>query len=176
MDEAMKRLRAQAGADLALPLPGARIVIHKRARRLELYAGERLIKSCAVTLGRHADQGSKDAKGDGCTPEGRYFICTRNGASRFHLFLGLNYPNATDAARGLEKKLIDEAQRAAITAAEAAQKRPPWDTRMGGEIGIHGGGTQPPDWTMGCIAVENADIEELWVATEYWTPVEIREE
>lgn len=173
LEAAKGRLRERLGADLALPLPEPRIVVRKAERRLELYSGERLIKACAITMGRHADQGHKERLGDGCTPEGRYRLCTRNERSRFHLFLGLSYPNAADAARGAERKLIDAAQRDAIAAAEASRTRPPWDTALGGEVGIHGGGTQPPNWTMGCIAVENPDIEELWVATAPGTPVEI---
>lgn len=173
VEAAKGRLRARLGAELALPVPEARIVVRKKDRRLELYSGERLIKACAITMSRHADQGHKERLGDGCTPEGRYYVCTRNEQSRFHLFLGLSYPNAADAARGVERKLIDAAQREAIAAAEAARTRPPWDTKLGGEVGIHGGGTQPAGWTMGCIAVENPDIEELWVATAPGTPVEI---
>lgn len=166
------RLRAQLGAGAVLPLPQARVVIRKQARQLGLYAGERLVKTYRVTLGRHP-AGAKQRQGDGATPEGRYFICTRNPRSRFHLFLGLSYPNAADAARGLENRLIGEVPCAAMTAAEAARQRPPWDTPLGGEIGIHGGGTQPPDWTHGCIAVADEDIEELWLATEMGSPVEI---
>ena len=71
------------------------------------------------------------------TPEGDYRVCLKNPTSRFHLSLGLNYPNAADAQVGLKEKRITRAQRDAIVAASKGRGCPPWDTQLGGEIFIH---------------------------------------
>lgn len=170
---AKARLRAIAGADAALPLEGARVVVDKSDRKLGLYSGERLLKTYKIALGRHAS-GAKGKKSDGRTPTGDYFICTRNGLSQYHLFLGLSHPNAADADAGVKAGAIDDALRGKIADAEREGRQPPWDTPLGGAIGIHGG-TSARDWTLGCVAVEDADVEEIWAATRIGTPVKIEE-
>ncbi|MEC8425185.1 MAG: L,D-transpeptidase, partial [Myxococcota bacterium] len=90
--------------------------------------------------------------------------------SRFHLFLGLGYPTAEDAERGLAAGLVTQAQATRIQEADAARRQPPWNTALGGAIGIHGEGGSS-DWTLGCIAVENAEIEELWSVVPMGTRV-----
>jgi murein L,D-transpeptidase YafK len=125
-------------------------------------------------LGRAAE-GQKAWEGDGRTPEGHYLICTRNAESRFHRFLGLTYPLPSDALRGLSAGRISPAQAAAIDEAHTLRARPPWDTALGGQIGIHGapnGASMPEgDWTEGCIALENAVIDHLWARCPMGTPV-----
>jgi murein L,D-transpeptidase YafK len=111
-------------------------------------------------------------EGDHRTPEGRYYVCTRNDRSRFHLFLGVSYPSKQDAERGLTTGLIGKNVFAQIVAANSRGTRPPWNTPLGGEVGVHGGGTGS-DWTWGCIALENADIEELWASCPLGTPITI---
>ena len=143
------------------PLERPRVVVHKAARSLELFDGERLMKVYPIALGTNPVD-AKRKEGDGCTPEGSFVVCTRNERSRYHLFLGLSYPNAEDAERGLRVGQITRAQHDEIVAAVRAGKRPPWNTPLGGEVGIHGGGTES-DWTVGCIALENGDIEELFL-------------
>ena len=101
-------------------------------------------------------------------------MVTRNPKSNFHLFLGISYPDPEDAARGLEAGLISQAQHDQIVAAAESRKKPPWSTTLGGAIGIHGGGGSA-DWTLGCIAVEDAEIEELWAVTRMGTKVRIQE-
>jgi murein L,D-transpeptidase YafK len=136
---------------------------------LGLYVGGRLAATYRIALGRRAE-GHKEREGDGRTPEGHYFVCTRNPRSRFHLFLGISYPNADDAALGLARGAISEAEHRAIVEATAAGRQPPWNTALGGEIGIHGGGVWA-DWTLGCIATENSAVEELWEVLRIGDPV-----
>ena len=163
--EAQARAEAVARADGGrFPLERARVVVHKAARRLELLDGERVVKTYEVALGTNATD-AKRKEGDGCTPEGRYVVCTKNERSRYHLFLGLSYPNEEDAARGLRAGLITKAQHEAIVAALEAGKRPLWHTRLGGEVGLHGGGAGS-DWTRGCMALADKDVEELFLLLE----------
>ena len=151
---------ARAGGG-TFPLERPCVVVHKAARSLELFDGERLVKTYRVALGTNPTD-AKRKEGDGCTPEGIYYVCTKNDRSRFHLFLGLSYPNLDDADRGLRSGLIARAEHDAIAGAIAARKRPPWNTRLGGEIGLHGSGTGS-DWTLGCVALADAEIEELFL-------------
>jgi lipoprotein-anchoring transpeptidase ErfK/SrfK len=157
---------------LKLPLSRPRVVVEKGARRLRLYAGGELVRVRRVVLGSDP-QGDKERQGDGRTPEGEFQICMKNGKSKFYLSLGLTYPNAEDAERGLRDGLISQAQHKAITRALAAGRCPPWDTALGGEIFIHGGGTSG-DWTLGCVALENPEIKELFDTLPAGTPVQIK--
>ena len=99
--------------------------------------------------------------GDGKTPEGEYYVCTKNSASNFYLSLGVSYPNKQDALQALEDGRIDEATCREISDAIDSGRRPDWNTALGGAIMIHGcGGTS--DWTAGCIAVENEVMDLLF--------------
>jgi murein L,D-transpeptidase YafK len=155
-----------------LPLSRPRVVVEKGARRLRLYAGGELVRVRRVVLGSDP-QGDKERQGDGRTPEGEFQICMKNGKSKFYLSLGLTYPNAEDAERGLRDGLISQAQQRSITRAVAAGRCPPWNTALGGEIFIHGGGTTG-DWTLGCVALENPEIKELFDILPAGTPVQIK--
>ncbi len=167
---ARERWKAVLGPETKLPLPDCRIAIEKSTRKLEIYSGDKLVKTYKVALGQQPT-GPKTVKGDSRTPEGEYRICTRI-ASVFHLFLGLNYPNSTDADFAFGNSTLDSAARDAITKAETDRQKPDWNGPLGGAIGIHGGGAEY-DWTGGCIAVARDDIEDIFVATDYWTPVTI---
>lgn len=156
---------------LRLPLSEPRVVIEKGARRLRLYAGGELVRVRRVALG-FTPEGDKVRQGDGRTPEGDYTVCMKNPKSNFYLSLGLTYPNAEDAARGLRDGLITSAQHKSITRALAAGRCPLWNTALGGEIFIHGGGTTR-DWTFGCVALENPEIKELFDILPAGTPVRI---
>jgi len=147
------------------------LVVYKARRQMELYDGETLVKTYRIALGLNPVE-DKRKEGDGCTPQGEFYVCTKNDRSRFHLFMGLSYPNEEDAERGLKSGLISQEDNARILEALAARKRPPWHTRLGGEIGIHGEGSQV-DWTQGGIAMENDDIEELFMVMELGSPVRI---
>lgn len=169
---AQARLQILLGEGEKLPLESPRIIVHKSERRLALYSGDRFVKEYKIGLG-HSPTGHKLRQGGGQTPEGQYYICTRVDPSRIAVFMGINYPNAIDAGLAFDEGIIDQEQHDAIVGAEANRETPPWDTRMGGAIGIHGSGSHA-DWTLGCIALENKDVEEIWVATRHWTPVEVR--
>lgn len=159
------------GRPLHLSVKNPSLVIYKGRREMKLYDGEELVKTYRIALGMNPVD-DKRKEGDGCTPEGEFYICTKNDRSRFHLFMGLSYPNGEDAKRGLKGGLISQEENAEILEALAAGKRPPWNTRLGGEIGIHGEGSGV-DWTQGGMAMENNDMEELFMVMELGSPVKI---
>lgn len=141
------------------PAQADRIVIVKSRRSLTLYRQGQVLKTYKVALGGQP-QGPKTRQGDNRTPEGVYTIDSRNSHSQYHLSLHISYPNAEDRARA--KKLR---------------------VNPGGDIFIHG---LPPaysylgplhrqhDWTLGCIAVTDAEIEEIWSMVPNGTTVEIK--
>ncbi|MBU3143019.1 murein L,D-transpeptidase family protein [Clostridium sp. CF012] len=149
------------------------IKVYKSIRILELYGDNKLIGKFKIVLGGEPI-GDKIIEGDRKTPEGKYNICTRNDKSKYNLFLGLNYPNVEDAQKGLENGLIDELALKEVEIKIKNGKRPDWNTPLGGVIGIHGGGILS-DWTAGCIALADNDIEIIWEYTKMNTPVEIYE-
>lgn len=145
-----------------VPEPAAlradRIVVEKAARRLTLLRGSEVLTRYSVSLGREP-VGHKREEGDGRTPEGRYTVDFKHPRSRFHLALRISYPDAADR---------DCARRHGVSA--------------GGDIMIHGqpnglgwlgGWHLRRDWTDGCIAVTNAEIETIWARVGVGTPVEI---
>jgi murein L,D-transpeptidase YafK len=134
-----------------------RIVVDKSARQMSLIQDGRTLRTYRIALG-FAPAGDKTRQGDGRTPEGLFRIAVRNDASRYHLSLGIDYPQPEDRARA------------------AAGSYDP-----GGDIMIHGQPNALPDgmvikgdWTAGCIAVSNAEMREIWAATGPETVVEIR--
>ena len=153
------------------PLEQPRVVVEKAARRLTVYDGNRAAKSYRVALGR--GRGDKVREGDGCTPEGTFYLCHHNPESSYHLSMGLSYPNVEDADRGLRDGLINRAEHLRIVEAIRRKSTPPWNTELGGEIMIHGHGAGR-DWTAGCIALSNGDVTELYDALPDGTEVEIR--
>lgn len=171
-------------AKLPLPLRDARIIITKHLHQLDLYSGNSLIKSYHVALGENS-QGDKSQRGDGRTPEGQFYICTRNGKdSAFHLFLGLSYPAVPDAKRAVNDRQITWHQYQTIRGRLASRGAPLWNTGLGGWVGIHGGSDDAfaakirkerssVDWTAGCIALTDKEIEEVAAATKMGTPVTI---
>lgn len=126
------------------------IQVHKADRKLYLLNEDRVLKSYDIALG-FAPVGHKQFEGDGKTPEGAYIINYKNPKSRYHLSLSISYPNEADVAF-----------------AEAQGKSP------GGEIVIHGGPTGPisqRDWTWGCIAVTDREMEVIYSMVEAGTPI-----
>ena len=145
------------------PLPAAtiidRIAVEKSARKLSIFREGKQLKSYRVALGRNPI-GSKQQEGDMKTPEGIYQIDYRNPQSDYHLALHISYPSADDVARALERGVP-----------------------AGFDIMIHGlpngrgwigAFHRRKDWTAGCIALTEAEIEELWRVTPDGTVVEIR--
>ena len=136
-----------------------RVLVEKSARRLTLFRGGALLKSYAVALGR-APQGPKQQEGDQRTPEGIYTIDAHKWDSAFHRALHISYPSPADSASA------------------ARHGVPP-----GGDIMIHGirngrgwlgAFHRVTDWTAGCIAVTDKQIEEIYHAVPDGTPIEIR--
>lgn len=152
-------------APAANPLPKMKkpsLLVKKSERKLYLYDGEKLVKTYTIGLG-FAPEGDKEIEGDGKTPEGEFYIFTKNPKSSYYLSLGISYPNLEDARRGLEQKLLTQAEYNQIAEAVKNKKTPPQKTKLGGEIYIHGGGSAT-DWTWGCMAMKNEEIKELFDA------------
>ena len=127
-----------------------RIQVFKEQRTMQLISGQSLLRSYQFDLG-FAPAGHKAQEGDGRTPEGAYLIDRRNPNSRFHLSLGISYPNANDVADARERG-IDP----------------------GGDIFIHGTPQRwvgQPDWTWGCIAVQNEQMNEIFAMVETGTKI-----
>lgn len=160
------------GGKLPEVLVDPRIVIEKSRRTLTVFSDEHPVKTYRIALGL-VPTGAKEREGDLKTPEGAFYVCSKNPDSRFDLSLGLSYPNRADAERGLAAGLITKRDRRAIVEAIARYRKPPWNTRLGGEIMIHGGGVGR-DWTTGCVALEDADIEEFFARIPLGAGVEIR--
>ncbi|NQX95866.1 MAG: L,D-transpeptidase family protein [Erythrobacter sp.] len=140
------------------PLVADYLLVDKSDRLLIAYrAGEPIRAYRNIQFG-DAPMGHKQFQGDERTPEGRYTIDWRNPQSRFHLSLHISYPNEADRAHA------------------ARYGRSP-----GGDIFIHGQPNQLPvgrmrgDWTDGCIALSNAEIEELWQLVPNGTVIDIRQ-
>ena len=156
---------------LKLPLTKPKLLVKKGRRELLLYSNGKLVRTYHVGLGL-SPVGDKVRAGDRRTPEGDFYIFTKNDKSAFYLSLGLSYPNAPHAERGLRDGLINRSQYEAIMKALKTGKAPPQNTRLGGDIYIHGHGSSS-DWTWGCVALENEDIRELFDAVNVGTPVVI---
>jgi murein L,D-transpeptidase YafK len=163
--------RYQNRQPLRLPLIRPRILVRKSRRELLLFSNQKLVRTYHIGLGLNPT-GDKVRQGDRRTPEGDFYIFTKNDKSAYYLSLGLSYPNRAAAERGLRDHLIDRTQFEAIVGALRAKKAPPQNTLLGGDIYIHGNGAGS-DWTWGCVALENDDIRELFDAITVGTPVTI---
>ena len=140
-------------------LKADKIIIKKSERKLSLLMGSHVLKTYKVALGSNPI-GPKMKEGDGKTPEGLYIIDRHNLNSSFHLSLHISYPPASDRERALRS-----------------------GARPGGDIMIHGiknglgwiGSLHRlADWTQGCIAVTNKEIEEISASVPDGTPIEIQ--
>jgi murein L,D-transpeptidase YafK len=154
------------------PIQKPRIVVYKKERKLELYSDQTLLRSYRVGLGFNPVP-DKQREGDGATPEGDFYVFVKNNKSAYYLSLGVSYPNVEDAERGLRAGLITKAQYDAIVDAQRRKAAPPQYTKLGGLIYIHGNGAGS-DWTLGCVALENEDMKELFDSVVVGTPVTIK--
>lgn len=152
-------------------LTDPRIVISKKQRTLKLFDGKRLIETYKAVLG-FTPVGDKEVEGDGRTPEGEFYVFVKNEKSKYTAGLGLSYPSTEDADRGIAAGIVSADEAATIRSSIEAKAMPPQKTRLGGEIYIHGGGTQT-DWTWGCIALDDADMLELFAIAKTGMPVTI---
>jgi murein L,D-transpeptidase YafK len=139
---------------------------------LELYSDGALVRTYKVGLGLNPIP-DKVRRGDHATPEGAFYVFTKNDKSAFYLSLGISYPNIEDAERGLRAGMISRGQHNAIVRAINKKAIPPQNTALGGDIYIHGNGSSR-DWTWGCVALENEEIKELFAAVPIGTPVTIK--
>ncbi len=200
--EPLSTILARAGIPPSDSLiPQARIEIHKSRYRLVLFSGERELKRYKIQLGG-SPVGEKRRRGDERTPERSYRICGRNRWSRYYRSLQIDYPNAEDVRRAREARRLSAADSLRLEQARAVGC-PPGNTRLGGEIFLHGQDprltrqlaerfrTRPPrpglepgdvnpqtqesayNWTLGCVALSNPDIRELFRLVPDGTPVEI---
>ena len=152
-------------------LADPRIVVYKSALKLELYDGDWLVETYDVQLGKN-DQGHKAYEGDGRTPEGTYYVCAMQPDADFYLGMLLSYPNTYDAAVALQAGRIDETLFSKIVEANRTYGIPPQLTSLGGQIMIHGGGSDREP-TQGCIAVEDGIMDELFTYCRCNMPVTI---
>lgn len=132
--------------------PVTSVVVHKAQRQMFLMHKSTPLESYDFGLG-FSPIGHKEVEGDGKTPEGAYYIDRKNPNSSFHLSIGISYPNAADRAK-----------------ARALGQRP------GGDIFIHGTPEdvrEDPDWTWGCIAVTNREMEDIYAMVDVGTPIYI---
>ena len=154
------------------PIKNPRIVVYKKERKLELYSDQKLVRSYRVGLGFNP-VADKQREGDGATPEGDFYVFVKNNKSAYYLSLGVSYPNVEDAQRGLRDGLITQTQYNAIVDAQRRKVGPPQYTKLGGLIYIHGHGVGS-DWTLGCVALENEHMKELFDSVAVGTPVTIK--
>lgn len=156
------------------PLPkmeNPHLLVKKKDRQLQVFDGKKLIKTYSISLG-FAPEGDKEIEGDGKTPEGDFYIFIKNPESSFFLSLGVSYPNIEDAERGLKNNLISRQEFDEIVKAINEKSMPPQKTKLGGEIYIHGGGCNS-DWTAGCMALKNEEMQEIFESIEVGTPIRI---
>ena len=156
--------------------PGVVIVVEKAARRMGVYELGALRRTdtgpaCfSVALGG-SPVGDKERRGDERTPEGTFRVTHRNPSSAFHLSLGLNYPTARHAEAAFARGAVDRASRDRIVAADRPGRMPVRDSPLGGDIYLHGGGSQPPGWTDGCVAIADAEMDWLFTVAAPGTVV-----
>ncbi|MFO1351995.1 MAG: L,D-transpeptidase [Gammaproteobacteria bacterium] len=156
------------------------ILIDTRADRLAVIGDEGpLAVFDHIAIGRGA--GIKQRRGDAITPIGSFRVVSVNRASRFHLFLGLDYPNLEHAALANRAGKLGDSAFAAIRNALKQGRTPPQTTALGGAIGVHGiGGGNPRvhaadiDWTNGCIALTDRQIDRVATLVKVGARVEIR--
>ena len=155
------------------------ILVSKRQKRQGLYRGLELIMEVNADFGYNAysdkvKRGSEGERDHWRTPEGVFYVVRKNRHSQFYRAFLLNYPNAEDAWRGLNSGLISQREHDAIMEAERLGVPPPMNTTLGGMIEIHGDGTGlATNWTQGCVAVRNQDMDALWMWVAEGTPVVI---
>jgi len=164
-------LGAAGGDRLPSPLPAPKIVVYKAQRQARLFSKGKLVRTYRIALGS-APVGRKERAGDRKTPEGRYIICNKNPHSHYYLSLQVSYPNRADADRALADGRITREQHRRIADADRRGVPPPSGTPLGGDIFIHGNGSSP-DWTWGCMALDDPQMKELFDLVPVGASVEI---
>ena len=147
------------GASAGSTIYADKVLVIKSERKMYLIKNHKIFKEYAIMLGKNPI-GHKQEKGDDRTPEGHYVLKGRNPESRFHRSIHISYPNATDQLMA-RKRGVDPGQYIAIHGLPEKSKEAAWDYIE-------------RDWTDGCIAVTNPEIEEIWGLVKEGTPIEIR--
>jgi hypothetical protein len=147
------------------------LYVQKTERRLLLVDNKVLLRDYPIALG-FQPKGDKYMRGDGRTPEGDFFVCVKNPSSKYYKGFGVNYPSPKHAEEAYLVGAITKEEYLRILRANEKGTLPPDNTRLGGDIFIHGGGAGR-DWTLGCVALSNCDIEELFDVIPVGTPVKI---
>jgi murein L,D-transpeptidase YafK len=151
--------QALSASDPSLPAPviADKVVVLKGERKLMLMKGDEVLKTYTVALGGNP-VGGKVRQGDRKTPEGNYVLDRHNVHSQYYKSIHISYPNAEDLARARKLGVLP-----------------------GGDVFLHGlpndfrgQHSGPGDWTNGCIALNNAEIDEIWRAVADGTPIEIK--
>ncbi len=158
------------------------LLVDTQAHVLKVMEGDRVIQVFeGIAIGRGGvARNHMRRRGDQTTPLGRFRIAWINPKSRYHLFFGLNYPTLPYATTAYREGWISDTLYRRLIAAHFEGGRPPQDTPLGGYIGIHGLGRADPkihrllDWTEGCIALTNEQIERLRRWVKVGTQVVIR--
>jgi murein L,D-transpeptidase YafK len=159
-----------------------RVVVWKQRRVLEVVDTGRVIRRYRISLGV-SPVGRKEVRGDGKTPVGKYYIYEKRPSKSFRWFFALNYPDSEDADRAFKAGRISADTWTDIWIADRTGRQPPWDTPLGAFVGIHGTGADArkarlrlaADWTNGCIALSDRDIEDLNALIPVGTAVDIHE-
>ena len=156
------------------------LLVDTKARKIQIKKGDQTLETLdKIAIGRRG-AGLKHHRGDDVTPHGDYKIGWIGEKSMFHRFLGLTYPSVDDAKKALERHQIDEGIYYRIIAAHENNQIPPQDTPLGGQIGIHGLGRADKrihevfDWTHGCIALTDAQVDRLSQVVDTGTVVKIK--
>lgn len=156
------------------------VLVDTRGQTLSVMEGETVRKVYSdISIGRFGTTEQR-VRGDAKTPLGRYRIVEVRPKSQFHRFLALDFPNGEDAERAFREGRISVTDRDRILAAERHGREPPADTPLGGHIGIHGVGAGNAsvqgrfNWTQGCVALHNTQMNELMSWVGVGTTVVIR--
>lgn len=153
----------------AVAIEDYEILIKRSEKRLIIQKDGEVLRSFHVALGSGGSK-PKLKSGDRLTPLGKYHIVQVRDSDRFHLFIQLDYPSVRDAINALKEDRISKAQYRKILDAHIFGNLPPQNTPLGGAIGIHGIGVETKDkleiheiadWTQGCIALRNNEVEQL---------------
>jgi murein L,D-transpeptidase YafK len=154
-------------ASAAVAGEGLWLLVDTTALKIEVKKGDQTVDTIDdIAIGR-AGAGYKTHRGDDITPFGDYRIGWVGEKSNFRRFFGLTYPNIQDARTALIKGIIDKETYERIVEANESHRIPPQNTPLGGQIGIHGLGAanekihRSMNWTHGCIAMTNNQIDHL---------------
>ena len=151
------------------------IKVHKKERKLFLMKQDKPIKTYTIALSHANPLGDKDKLGDLATPEGRFYLCQnlKNPPARYgSRSMRISYPNIEDARRGLASGLIDYKTYIGIVRAIKAGNTPNQKTPLGGSIRVHGNRTEHY-YTLGCMALSNEDMADLYDRVQQGARIEI---